>query len=82
MTRPRRVRPTPTNVISDNNVNRNRLDNENFIKDKNFNYNIAEVVDSGNSFVDVYVDAEAIARARQVQNQRQRQRQHQTDEDL
>lgn len=55
-------RPTP--VISD----RNRLDTT---SDRNLNYNIAEVVNSGNSNVDVYVDSEAVARARQAQRQRQ-----------
>ncbi|MBU9722464.1 MULTISPECIES: hypothetical protein [Bacillaceae] len=70
-----RRQPTAVRFLSDDDINKNlnRLDNENILKDKNFNFNIADVTDSGNSYVDVYVDAEAVAKARQAQRRRQRQ---------
>ncbi|AXF55082.1 hypothetical protein [Salicibibacter kimchii] len=46
------------------NKNRNDLDNENFLKDKNYNVNHSEVKNSGNAYVDVHVDSEALARLR------------------
>ncbi|MFC5713714.1 hypothetical protein ACFPU1_13060 [Thalassorhabdus alkalitolerans] len=43
---------------------RNKLDNENFIKDKNYNVAEAVIKNSGNSYVNVHVDAESFAKGR------------------